>query len=115
MFKFTGNALHITRTEAGVINITKKSGFNIGDTIELQVYEADGLDSEPVLEKSVKIENASNVASLELYSADTDLGEPANDIVEYWFQIRMNGDTTILGFDQNKAKILYLYPCGVNK
>lgn len=115
MFRFVGKNLHITRTESGSVTINSKKGFNVGDTVELNVYEVEGLDSAPVLAKSVEITEATNQAVIELYSADTDLGEPSNDKTEYWFQIRKNGEKTILGFDDNGAKILYLYPCGIDK
>ncbi len=115
MFKFIGKNLHITRTESGSITINSKKGFNIGDTIEFNVYEVDGLDSAPILPKSVKITEETHTAVIELLSADTDLGDPTNETTEYWFQIRKNGEKTILGFDDNGAKILYLYPCGIDK
>lgn len=115
MFRYSNKNLYITRTESGSITINSKSGFVSGDTIEFKVYETDGLDSAPILEKTVNVYQDANRVTIELLSADTDLGEPSNEIVEYWYQIRKNGEKTILGFDDNGAKILYLYPCGVDK
>ncbi len=115
MFRFANKNLYITRTESGSITIKSKAGFVAGDTIELKVYEVDGLDAAPILVKSATVAQNSPSVTIDLLSADTNLGEPSNDKVEYWYQIRKNGEKTILGFDDNGAKILYLYPCGVDR
>lgn len=115
MFRYNNKSFHITRTESGSITIKSKSGFVAGDTIEFNVYEVDGLDSAPILSKSISVAQNTPSVVLELLSADTNLGEPSNEKTEYWYQIRKNGEKTILGFDDNGAKILYLYPCGVEK
>ena len=48
-------------------------------------------------------------------SDDTDFGELGNEIVDYWYEVKVNEDRTILGYDDSGAKIFKLYPTGESK
>ena len=36
-------------------------------------------------------------------------------MVEYWYEIELNDEETVIGFDKDGAKVLNLYPKGVEK
>ena len=42
------------------------------------------------------------------------IGEMANKPIEFWYEIELNGDSTIIGYDEEGAKRLILYPEGAD-
>lgn len=38
----------------------------------------------------------------------------ASKPIEYWYEIELNGDSTIIGYDNDGAKKLILYPEGAD-
>lgn len=117
MFKYKNKTFYVTRMESGEITLkNKKSTFNLGDVVEFKIYNENGLDENPLFVKSFEVtESNSNALVLEFLSADTNFAEPANEILTFWYEIILNGDKTIFGFDDNKAKIFYIYPRGIDK
>lgn len=114
MFIVDNETFHVTWGDKGSFDITFEDyTFNIGDEIELNVYEEDGMDEEPILNKKLIIDEETDVASITLLGADTKLGDPQNERVTYWYEITLNGDQTPFCFDQNGPKIFYIYPGGV--
>jgi len=45
-------------------------------------------------------------------SEETKIGELSNKAIDYWYELELNGEYTVLGYDENGAKILTLYPEG---
>ena len=61
---------------------------------------------------------ATTSVDLSLDSTETTIGDIINKPVEYWYEIQLNPDTepqTIIGYDENGAKIFKLYPEGVKE
>lgn len=61
-----------------------------------------------VLEDTTQVEMA-------LYGEDTKFGEVISKPVDYWYEIELNPDTnpqTIVGYDEEGAKIFKLFPEG---
>lgn len=114
MFKIKENTIHITRGDKGVIELAIDNyTFSVGDTIEFRVYEKRALDKLPVLSKVVTVEKEAATIDIELSSEDTKIGEPRNAPREYWYEIELNDHQTIIGYDEDGAKVLMLYPEGV--
>lgn len=113
MFKIDGDTIHITRGDKAVIEL-KIEGyiFSIGDKIEFRIYERKGLDKLPVRIKETKIVKESTSVNIELTSEDTKIGDIENKTKEYWYEIELNDNQTIIGYDENGAKKLILYPEG---
>jgi hypothetical protein len=68
-----------------------------------------------VLQKDTKVTSASTKVSISLLSADTKIGEYINKPTDYWYEIELNPDTapqTIVGYDEDGAKVFRLYPEG---
>lgn len=116
MFKIKNNTFYVTRGDRGIIDLDFSDyTFQVGDVIEFKIYEENSLDQPPVLVKSHTVQEVSEVVKMELLSADTMLGEPGNEKVTYWYEIKLNGDQTIFCYDEiTGAKIFYLYPGGVD-
>lgn len=86
--------------------------FKVGDKVEFRVYDKKALNELPVLSKTVTLTEASESVSIELTSEETKLGEILNKPKEYWYEIELNDESTVIGYDENGAKILNLYPEG---
>lgn len=114
MFKFKNNTFHVTRGDTGTIHFSYKDGSVLPESdLIFKIYEKDALDSNPLLEKKVAINANATSVDLTLYSEETMIGDIENERVEYWYEIKLGPDNTILGYDENKAKIFYLYPSGL--
>ena len=116
MFKTEGDLIKLTRANKAIITVTPNSyTFKVGDIIEFKVYKEKGLDQLPVLYKRLVVEAAGPSFDIELTPEETNIGNPMNDMVEYWYEIELNNDTSIVCYDDvNGPKILELYPKGVD-
>lgn len=114
MFEVEDDVIHVSRATKGVIEFGIEGyDFKVGDTIELRVYEKKGLDKKPVKTIEKEVTKAGPTIDIELSCEDTNIGEPANKMVEYWYEIELNDEQTVLGFDKKGPKIFNLYPKGV--
>ena len=114
MFIVSNDTFHVTWGDKGSFDLTFKDyTFNIGDEIELNVYEEDAMDEEPILNKKIVMDEETDVASMTLLGSDTKLGDPTNERVTYWYEITLNGDQTPFCYDEKGPKLFYIYPGGV--
>ncbi len=115
MFKIKGTEFHVTRADIGSFTLSFTDyQFEAGDLIEFKIYEKDGMDAEPLLDKEIAVAVAADSLTIDLESADTNLGDPTNEIVEYWYEIKLNGAQTVFCYDEQGAKKFMLYPSGVD-
>lgn len=116
--------LHITRGDAGEITVRAVDEttdgseapyiFKAGEVLRLKVYEKKNC-SKVVLEKDYPVVKDTETVTLALEEADTKIGETISKPVDYWYEIELNPFTepqTIIGYDEDGAKILKLYPEG---
>lgn len=110
--------IHLTRGDSGTIVITAQNNngsdheFQIGDVIRLKVMEKKDVTN-VVLTKDITVTEASTSIDMGLNSEETRIGEYINSPVTYWYEIELNPDTnstTIIGYDEDGAKELVLYP-----
>jgi hypothetical protein len=114
MFKFTNNTFHVTRGDKGSITIAYADGAELPGTICFRVYEKDGLDSKPIINKEIEIDDNLTSYELVLTSEDTyKFDNPSgSDKEEYWYELKLGPDNTVLGCDERGPKIFYIYPTG---
>lgn len=89
--------------------------FAANDKLKLIVVKKKGYTSEIVFSKEQTIEEAGDEVEFELTSADTSTFPLENKQKEYWYDFVLNGDTTILGYDEEKAKKFIVYPGGLDE
>lgn len=115
MFKIDGDTILLTRGDKGVINFSIEGyTFQSGDYVKFKVYKKKSLNLPPVLEKRIDIEEEKENIDIELTSEETKIGELSNIVNEYWYEIELNGNQTILGYDEKGEKKLMLYPEGAD-
>lgn len=117
MFKIVNNTFHVTRGDSGVITVKFKDGSVLpeGSDVIFSVYRKNELDSQPVLWELKTISSNETSIDLHISSYDTDHFEnPENGREEYWYELKVGPDHTVIGYDENGPKIFYLYPTGHN-
>lgn len=88
--------------------------FQPGDVVRFTVYGKK--DAETVyLQKDIPVFEATESVSVLLGEEDTRFGDVISKPTDYWYEIELNPDTypqTIIGYDDDGAKIFRLYPEG---
>lgn len=116
MFKIEENKIHLTRGDCCTIALNVKNySFKAGDIITFSIYNKRGLNMQPVFKKNIIVEQDVDSIDIELTSADTKIGDMKNSPVEYWYEIELNDNRTLIGYDEAGAKILILYPEGADE
>ena len=88
--------------------------FKPGDVIRLKVMERKGCD-QVVLSKDFLVESTTYKVEIILNREDTKFGEVISKPVDYWYEIELNPDIqpeTIIGYDEDGAKIFRVFPEG---
>ena len=115
MFKIVNNTFHVTRGDSGVITVKFKDGLTLpeGSDVTFGVYRKNELDTEPVLWALQTISSNKTSVRLIIDSSDTfNMENPENGREEYWYELKIGPDNTVLGYDETGPKIFYLYPSG---
>ena len=118
MFEINGLTINVTRGDTAIftVNALDESGekhlFQKGDVIRFKVTEKKACES-VVLQKEFAVEEETEQVEIFLTSDDTKIGDVASKPTDYWYEVELNPFTnskTIIGYDEEGAKILRLYP-----
>lgn len=116
-------SIYITRGDVAFFSIEAKTDigekykFMPGDVVRFKVFERKACEN-VVLSKDFGIETESEEVSIYLEEKDTKFGEVISKPVEYWYEVELNPYTdpqTILGYDEDGAKVFKLFPEGNEK
>lgn len=122
MFKIDkdGKTLLVTRGDKGSVKVKKKISegvfepFYEGDVVSFNLKNNFG-DNEPVLRKKVIAQENTNVITFNFSKDDTTIGDLISSPVLYQYDIAVNEDMTILGYDDETGpKYFKLFPEGSN-
>lgn len=109
----TTKTIYCTRGDKGSINLKIKDyTFGTGDLISFRVYEKNGLNKDPLIDKEITLEEPKEMVIINLTSEETKIGEMLNKEITYWYEIELNNNQTIFGYDSNGAKEFILMPEG---
>lgn len=117
--KIIDKEIHINRgdrllMEFSIDNENEKYTFKDGDKIKFSIYEKMGMDKPPILSKEIiPIVGATSV-DIDIPGSKMKIGEMTNKPIEYWYEIELNDEETIIGYDEDGAKKLILYPEGAD-
>ena len=112
-------SINITRGDAAEFSVGANIGatsyeFKTGDVVRFKVFGKKDCE-EVVLQKDVEITTPTSAAKVSLTGQDTTIGQVISKPVEYWYEVELNPEThpqTIIGYDDNGAKVFKLYPEG---
>lgn len=121
MFKIDSDkTIYLTRGDIATIDVSAKKPngekytFVEGDIVRMKVFEKKNCNA-VVMEKDVAIGMEREVVHIFLTTEDTRIGDVISKPKDYWYEIELNPDTTpqtIVGYDDDGAKILKLFPEG---
>lgn len=103
----------VTFWVAAVIN-GEDYHFKPGDVVRFKVFEKKSCDS-VVIKKDFGVAEDSLAVKLYLSGDETKVGEIISKPTDYWYEIELNPDThpqTIIGYDEDGAKVFKVYPEG---
>lgn len=106
--------ISITRGDSGSFVAPIDYALQPGDVLRLKVFRKKACE-DVVMQKDFAIGEATETVSLELTENDTRIGEIISKPVDYWYEIELNPDNnpqTIVGYDEDGAKVFRLYPEG---
>lgn len=111
--------IHINRGDRllfdfSINNSDDKYIFKVGDKIKFSIYRKKEMDKPPVFQKIFTPIVGSTSVEINVSGEDMKIGEMANKATEYWYEIELNNDETIIGYDDEGAKKLILYPEGAD-
>ncbi len=112
-------SMNITRGDAAVFSVGANVGdatytFRVGDVVRFKVFAKKNC-SEVVLTKDVEVTEEIDKVEVVLVGEDTTIGDVISKPTDYWYEVELNPDTypqTIIGYDEDGAKIFRLYPEG---
>lgn len=112
-------SMHLTRGDSAVFSVGANIGeteytFKEGDVVRFKVFGKKNCD-DVVLKRDITVSEATSRVQIDLGSDETRIGDVISKPTEYWYEVELNPDTyaqTIIGYDENGAKVLTLYPEG---
>lgn len=121
MFKINEDkSIYLTRGDVATIDVTATNTagedyiFKVGDVVRLKVFEKKDCQC-VVIQKDAEVTEETTVVAINLGMRETKIGELINKPKDYWYEIELNPTTspqTIIGYDEDGAKVFRLYPEG---
>ena len=121
MFKTNEDgSIYLTRGDAVCFSVGATDGdgkayrFKVGDEVRIKVFEKKNCQKVQ-LSKKFTVAAESDRVDIFLSSEDTKIGEVISKPKDLWYEIELNPDTepqTIIGYDEDGAKIFRIYPEG---
>lgn len=101
----------VTAEDDGVAHM-----FQPGDVVRFKVFEKKKCEN-VVLQKDFSVIDETESVDIFLLEEDTKIGALISKPVEYWYEIELNPSNnprTIIGYDEDGAKVFKLFPEGGN-
>lgn len=112
-------SINLTRGDVAVFGVTatidgQACEFKKGDVIRFKVFAKKDCEDVAVV-KDVEVTEPTGMVEISLTKEDTTIGEVISKPTDYWYEVELNPDThpqTIIGYDEDGAKIFKLFPEG---
>ena len=118
MQKIDGTTIKINRGDILKISISlvyddgTAYTYKVNDKLIFSIYNKGKMTNKPILTKEIVATGGEESLIINCSSEEMKLGDPINKEKEYWYEIELNGEHTVIGYDDEGAKILMLYPEG---
>lgn len=112
-------SIYVTRGDVVFFTVTAEDEgtpyiFQPGDVVRMKVYGKKNAEN-VVLQKDFPVTDATENVYIYLEEKDTKIGDVISKPTDYWYEVELNPFTnpqTIIGYDDDGAKIFKLYPEG---
>lgn len=113
------SSIFCTRGDAGGFHVQATLAgeaytFRAGDVVRFKVFAKKDCEN-VVLQKDVTVSEDATQVGIFLDGDDTKFGEVISKPTDYWYEVELNPETkpqTIIGYDEEGAKIFKLFPEG---
>ena len=113
------NSIYATRGDIVFFSVTAEDNgtphvFGAGDVVRIKIFGKKDAES-VVLQKDFPVTDDATSVEIFLTKEDTKIGEVISKPKDYWYEVVLNDDTypqTIIGYDEDGAKLFRLYPEG---
>lgn len=123
MFKVNNDlSIYVTRGDIVAFKLSAENSegsdhtFQRGDMVRMKVFEKKGCDC-VLLQKDFIVEAESKTVDILLTGSETKIGEVIHKPRDYWYEVELNPLTnpqTIIGYDEDGAKVFRLFPEGAD-
>ena len=123
MYKINDDlSVYVTRGDIVLMSVSAEDNgepytFQPGDLVRIKVYKKKKA-TDVVLEKDFPITDHTQKVQIYLSEEDTKIGEVISKPVDYWYEVELNPlsePQTIIGYDEDGAKVFKLFPEGADK
>lgn len=124
MFKINNEdkSIHATRGDVLFFSVGAMQGeevymFQPGELVRFKVYGKKDANN-VLLQKDFHVYEEQNLVDVTLTREDTRFGDLISKPTDYWYEVELNPETTpqtLIGYDEDGAKVLTLYPEGRDK
>lgn len=116
MFKIEDKNIYCNRGDAISIIVANNSDyFKVGDYLKIYICSY-GDYTDVLFSKQIDIDKNTAEVIINLSSEETKIGEALKkESRVYWYEIELNGDTTLVGYDSDGPKLFTLWPEAVTK
>jgi hypothetical protein len=114
MFKYEEKTIYVTRGDVGSFEVT--ADFKTGDIVRFKVTAKKDCEK-VVCQRDFEVSEDTSSIEIALDDEATRLGDVISKPTDYWYEVELNPDTnpqTIIGYDEDGAKILRLFPEGAD-
>lgn len=113
------NSIYVTRGDILFFTVTaedegKNYKFQPGDVVRIKVFGKKDAEN-VVLQKDFPVMEVTEEVEIFLSEEDTKIGEVISKPTDYWYEVELNpydNPQTIIGYDEDGAKLLKLFPEG---
>lgn len=113
------NSIYLTRGDVAAFSVTceddgKSYVFQPGDVVRIKVFGKKDAEN-VVLQKDFPVVTATEEVEVFLSEDDTKIGDVISKPKDYWYEVELNPETnpkTIIGYDEDGAKVFKLFPEG---
>lgn len=123
MYKINDDlSIYVTRGDIVLMSVSaefkgKPYTFVAGDVLRIKVFKKKKC-TEIALQKDFPVTTATQNVQIYLSGEDTKIGEVISKPVDYWYEVELNplsDPQTIIGYDEDGAKVFKLFPEGADK
>ena len=116
MFKIQDKNIYLNRGDMITFVVANNTTtFSEGDYLTFYICEK-GDYTNIVFQKRIDVTKKANEVEIQLTTEETKIGEPikTNERV-YWYEIELNGNTTLVGYDEQGPKLITFWPEAVRE
>lgn len=111
-------SIYITRGDSAVFSVSSdgERKFQPDDVVRFTIYAKKNCN-DVVLQKDVEVSEETDRVDFLLTESDTKIGNVISKPTDYWYEVELNPFTnpqTIIGYDDDGAKIFKLFPEGAD-